>query len=43
MIVHQIEALQKVGVDEIILAINYQPNVMKNEMDKFASDVCYHF
>jgi mannose-1-phosphate guanylyltransferase len=40
MIVHQIEALQKAGVDEIILAINYQPNVMKKEMEKFASD--YH-
>eukprot|EP01080_Neovahlkampfia_damariscottae_P002281 gene2281-2454_t len=38
MIVHQIEALKKVGVDEVILAINYQPHVMKKEMDKFAEE-----
>ena len=57
MIVHQIEALKKVGVDEglgkekkiffliqnfcsiVVLAINYQPHVMKKEMDKFAEEV----
>jgi len=30
MIVHQIEALKAVGVDEVVLAINYQPQVMMN-------------
>jgi mannose-1-phosphate guanylyltransferase len=29
---HQIEALAKVGVKEIILAINYQPQVMAEEL-----------
>jgi mannose-1-phosphate guanylyltransferase len=38
MIVHQIEALKKCGVDEVILAINYQPQVMKKEMDAFAKE-----
>lgn len=38
MIVHQIEALKKAGVDEVILAINYQPQVMKKEMDHFAKE-----
>lgn len=38
MIVHQIEALKKVGVDEVILAINYRPEVMKKEMDIFAKE-----
>ena len=28
MIVHQIEALKRVGVSEVVLAINYQPKVM---------------
>lgn len=28
MIVHQIEALRDAGVDEVVLAINYQPQVM---------------
>jgi mannose-1-phosphate guanylyltransferase len=43
MIVHQIEALKKVGVDEVVLAINYQPHVMKKEMDKFAEEVLFYF
>ena len=29
---HQIEALAKAGVTEIILAINYQPEVMAEEI-----------
>ena len=28
ILVHQIEALKEVGVDEIVLAINYQPEKM---------------
>lgn len=32
---HQIEALAKVGVTEIILAINYQPSVMAKELKEF--------
>lgn len=28
MIMHQIEALAKVGVDEVVLAVNYQPEKM---------------
>ena len=34
MIFHQIEALVKVGIDEIVLAVNYQPDVMINAMKK---------
>jgi mannose-1-phosphate guanylyltransferase len=32
---HQIEALAKAGVTEIILAINYQPEVMAEEIKAF--------
>lgn len=32
MIFHQIEALAKVGVKEIVLAVNYQPEVMVSAM-----------
>lgn len=32
---HQIEALAKAGVKEIILAINYQPQVMAAEIAEF--------
>lgn len=39
MLIHQIEALIKVGVHEIILAINYQPEVMKEEIEKFEKQV----
>ncbi|KAI5078527.1 hypothetical protein GOP47_0006198 [Adiantum capillus-veneris] len=35
MILHQIEALQAVGVKEVILAINYQPEVMLGFMKEF--------
>ena len=36
MIYHQIEALVKVGVKDIILAVNYRPELMKKEMDQIA-------
>ena len=39
MVIHQIEALAKVGVTEIILAINYQPEVMKEELEKYEKKV----
>ncbi|KAJ3025048.1 UNVERIFIED_CONTAM: mannose-1-phosphate guanyltransferase [Siphonaria sp. JEL0065] len=34
MILHQIEALAKVGVKDVILAVNYQPDVMVEAMQK---------
>ncbi|EGF80487.1 hypothetical protein BATDEDRAFT_16693 [Batrachochytrium dendrobatidis JAM81] len=34
MILHQIAALAAVGVKEIVLAVNYQPEVMANAMQK---------
>ena len=42
MLIHQIEALVKVGVKEIILAINYQPDVMKEELDKYEKQVIFY-
>lgn len=35
MILHQIEALKDVGVTEVVLAINYQPEVMINFLKDF--------
>ena len=32
MILHQIAALVKVGVTEVVLAVNYQPEVMLRAM-----------
>ncbi|CAN6471596.1 unnamed protein product [Victoria cruziana] len=37
MILHQIEALKAVGVTEVVLAINYQPEVMLNFLKEFES------
>jgi len=34
-IIHQIEALAKVGVDEVILAVNYQPELMSSCMSEW--------
>lgn len=39
MILHQIEALVAVGVTEIVLAVNYQPEKMMSALDEFASSV----
>jgi NDP-sugar pyrophosphorylase family protein len=36
MIVHQIEALVAAGVKDIVLAVNYRPEVM----EKFLQEVC---
>ncbi|KAJ6432602.1 hypothetical protein OIU84_019777 [Salix udensis] len=35
MILHQIEALKAIGVTEVVLAINYQPEVMMNFLKDF--------
>ncbi|KAK1364907.1 Mannose-1-phosphate guanylyltransferase [Heracleum sosnowskyi] len=35
MILHQIEALKAIGVSEVVLAINYQPEVMLNFLKDF--------
>ncbi|KAG0475324.1 hypothetical protein HPP92_015010 [Vanilla planifolia] len=35
MILHQIEALKEVGVTEVVLAINYRPEVMLNFLKEF--------
>lgn len=35
MILHQIEALKAVGVTEVVLAINYQPEIMLNFLKEF--------
>eukprot|EP00252_Welwitschia_mirabilis_P002324 TRINITY_DN12254_c0_g1_i1.p1 TRINITY_DN12254_c0_g1~~TRINITY_DN12254_c0_g1_i1.p1 ORF type:complete len:362 (-),score=66.06 TRINITY_DN12254_c0_g1_i1:279-1364(-) len=37
MILHQIEALKSIGVDEVVLAINYQPELMLNFLKDFES------
>lgn len=39
MILHQIEALKEVGVTEVVLAINYQPEVMLNFLKEFESSL----
>ncbi|KAK1355278.1 Mannose-1-phosphate guanylyltransferase [Heracleum sosnowskyi] len=35
MILHQIEALKAIGVTEVVLAINYQPELMLNFLNEF--------
>ena len=35
MIVHQISALKRVGVSEVVLAINYQPKVMLGFIEEY--------
>merc|ERR1712137_573735 len=35
MVLHQIQALVKVGVTEVILAVNYQPQVMSSFLEKY--------
>lgn len=39
MILHQIEALKAIGVDEVVLAINYQPEVMLSFLKEFEAKV----
>ncbi|CAL5326813.1 unnamed protein product [Camellia sinensis] len=40
MILHQIEALKAIGVSEVVLAINYQPEVALVPGDAFGDDSC---
>lgn len=35
MMVHQLEALVRVGVKEVILAVNYQPQLMSSYLEKY--------
>eukprot|EP01095_Lingulamoeba_sp_RSL-Kostka_P014420 TRINITY_DN628_c0_g2_i1.p1 TRINITY_DN628_c0_g2~~TRINITY_DN628_c0_g2_i1.p1 ORF type:complete len:377 (-),score=139.18 TRINITY_DN628_c0_g2_i1:166-1296(-) len=35
MVLHQIEALAKIGVSEVILAVNYQPHLMSETLKQF--------
>jgi len=39
MMLHQIEALVKVGVKEVILAVNYQPEVMSSYLKKYEDEL----
>ncbi|CAI5997424.1 unnamed protein product [Closterium sp. NIES-65] len=39
MILHQIEALKAAGVDEVVLAINYQPEVMMTFIKEYEAKV----
>ena len=34
MIMHQIEALSKIGVNEVVLAVNYKPELMKKQLEQ---------
>lgn len=38
---HQIEALAKAGVTEVILAVNYQPEAMKEALERYEKEVRY--
>lgn len=40
---HQIQALAAAGVDEVILAINYQPEVMMQALVEYEKLVSYHY
>lgn len=37
MIVHQVESLAAVGVTDIVLAVNYRPEIMREAMKKVQS------
>jgi len=39
MVLHQIQALVKVGVTEVILAVNYQPQVMSKFLEKYEKEL----
>lgn len=43
MIIHQIEALKRAGVTEVILAVAYRPEAMKAEMDEWAEKLGVSF
>jgi mannose-1-phosphate guanylyltransferase len=37
MVIHQIEALVKAGVDHVVLAVNYRAEIMEKEMASHAT------
>ena len=37
MVLHQIEALARAGVTNVVLAVNYQPETMSAALDDFAA------
>ena len=39
MVLHQIEALAKAGVNEVVLAVNYRPELMGHHLDEPAKRV----
>lgn len=43
MIIHQVEALKAVGVTEVVLAIAYQPDSMKAEMEEWGAKLGVKF
>lgn len=40
MILHQVESLAAAGVTDIVLAVNYRPDVMVSTLKKVRSDPC---
>ena len=43
IVVHQIRALKAVGVDEVVLAVAYQPKVMMEQMAVWEQEVFFPF
>lgn len=43
MIIHQVIALKEAGVTDIILAVAYRPDLMKEEMDAWAKELGVNF
>jgi len=39
MIIHQIEALVKAGVKEVVLAVNYRPGLMSEKLKKYENEL----
>jgi mannose-1-phosphate guanylyltransferase len=38
MILHQIKALVEAGVKDVVLAVNYRPEIMVNFMEKYEKE-----
>jgi mannose-1-phosphate guanylyltransferase len=43
MIIHQVEALKAAGVTEVILAVAYRPDAMKDEMERWGKELGVKF
>ena len=43
MILHQVESLAAAGVTDIVLAVNYRPDVMVSTLKKVCSGPCLFF